>query len=235
MIHLTEDGSPTLYNEHVGEHYHSTHGAVQESRHIFIKDGFDHRLTRCEVPQVLHLFEIGFGTGLNALLTLVEAKRRGQEVLYVSVEKYPVEAATYRQLHFDVNAAEAYSLLQAMHEAPWGEATRIAEGFTLLKIRGDLLDIVFPEKLDVIYFDAFSPKAQPQLWSEEVFARLFACAKTHAVLTTYCAKGEVRRRMQRVGFRVERLPGPPGKREILRATKINGSFEADVLKAVREE
>lgn len=217
QLATTEDGSLTLYAPTFGEHYHSTHGARQESLHIFLQLGLAHRLeTWPKEKRPLRLFEVGLGTGLNALLTLTESQRRAAPIHYYSIERYPLVPEVYQALRYDgLSDAD----LRAIHAAPWGEDIPLTPAFTLHKIEGDLTQEPFPAALDLIYFDAFSPESQPELWSEEIFARLFVACAPGAVLTTYCAKGEVRRRLQRAGFLVERLPGPPGKREVLRATR----------------
>ena len=167
----------------------------------------------------LRLFEVGFGTGLNALLTYQMAEAERIPIHYYSIEKYPVAPDVYEALHYEgvTGPLDSAQALHALHTAPWGEAVQLSPFFTLEKLHGDLTECYFPEGLSVIYYDAFSPDSQPELWAEELFARLFAASLPEAVLTTYCAKGEVRRRLQRAGFLVERLPGPPGKREVLRA------------------
>ena len=163
----------------------------------------------------LRLFEVGLGTGLNALLTKVAVEQAKRPLYYYSIERYPLEEELASQLNYSgLPTAD----LRAIHEAPWGEDISLSPHFTLHKIQGDLTASSFPTGLDLIYFDAFSPESQPELWEEGIFRRLFEASSPGAVLTTYCAKGEVRRRLQRAGFLVERLPGPPGKREVLRAT-----------------
>lgn len=216
----TEDGSPTLYNATLGEHYHSVHGAVQESRHIFVEMGLRHRLGQAR-GEWLRVLEVGFGSGLNALLTLEVSQREGIRIDYTSLELYPLDQAVYSKLRFPLDWHEADSYVQALHQAPWGKAQMLegAEGFRLDKRQCRAEQFEGEGGYDLIYFDAFSPETQPELWSEELFRRLYAQAREGAVLTTYCAKGEVRRRLGRAGWLVERLPGPPGKREILRATK----------------
>lgn len=218
MIVYTEDGSPTILSSHYGEHYHSIHGARAESEHIFIRCGLLHRLGTWERTEELHLFEVGFGTGLNTLLTLREQQTSHLKLRYSTIEKYPLGEEVYNHLHFSVDLPEEDTLLQALHRAPWGEDKVLQAGFTLHKYADDLTAFAFPPDIDLIYFDAFSPDTQPDLWSEDVFARLAASCRPGAVLVTYCAKGEVRRRLARTGFRMKRLAGPPGKREILRAT-----------------
>ena len=213
----TEDGSLTLFAPTFGEHYHSTHGARQESEHIFLRLGLLHRLEESSMSdRPLRLFEAGLGTGLNALLTKVAVEQAKRPLCYYSIERYPLEEELANQLNYsELPTAD----LRAIHGASWGEDISLSPYFTLHKIQGDLTISPFPAGLDLIYFDAFSPESQPELWEEGVFRRLFEASSPGAVLTTYCAKGEVRRRLQRAGFLVERLPGPPGKREVLRATR----------------
>ncbi|WP_299321057.1 tRNA (5-methylaminomethyl-2-thiouridine)(34)-methyltransferase MnmD [uncultured Porphyromonas sp.] len=230
QLETTEDGSLTLYTPRFGEHYHSTHGAVQESAYIYLGLGLRQRLEHWAEPEAVALrcFEVGFGTGLNALLSWMEAERSHRLIHYYSIERYPIPAELYRQLHYELSTADAlstaggaedsHSTLMRLHEAAWDEDVTLSRYFVLHKISGDLNALPFPSALDLVYYDAFSPESQPELWREELFAQLRRCCRPGAILTTYCAKGEVRRRLERSGFSVERLPGPPGKREVLRAT-----------------
>ena len=214
ILTQTADGSATLYVPLLDEHYHSVKGAGTESQHIFIEMGMRHALaSKGDAKEALRIFEVGFGTGLNALLALEEAERTGILVDYTAVELYPLE--------WDEVAPLGYSdhpLFRRLHEAVWEEWVQLTPHFRLKKLKADLLALSLPEA-DVVFYDAFSPEKQPELWSEDLFCQLRKALPPGAVLTTYCAKGEVRRRLQRAGFLVERLPGPPsGKREILRAT-----------------
>lgn len=216
-LETTADGSATLYVPTLDEHYHSVKGARTESVHIFIEMGL-HRWCSQHPGQSVRIFEAGFGTGLNALLTLEEAEQNGTDIHYVSAELYPLAWEEVRPLRYTDNP-----LLQALHEAPWGKPVPITPHFTLHKMQADLSRMPFPV-CDVVFYDAFAPDKQPHLWSEELFAALRKSVSPGGILTTYCAKGEVRRRLQRAGFTVERLPGPPGgKREILRATASENS------------
>lgn len=217
-LHTTEDGSLTLYAPTFGEHYHSMHGAVQESEHIYLGLALRERMSSWrEGDAPLRLFEVGFGTGLNALLSWREAEERHIPLQYYSIEKFPLPPEIYEALHYEGlgQEREVKDQLLRLHTAPWDEAVELSPFFTLYKLRGDLTTCTFPERLSVIYYDAFSPESQPELWAEELFQRLGKVACSGAILSTYCAKGEVRRRLQRSGFLVERLPGPPGKREVL--------------------
>ena len=218
-LHTTEDGSLTLYAPTFGEHYHSMHGAVQESEHIYLGLALRERMSSWQEGDApLRLFEVGFGTGLNALLSWREAEERHIPLQYYSIEKFPITSEIYEALHYEGlgEEREVKNQLLRLHTAPWDEAVELSPFFTLYKLRGDLTTCTFPWDLSVIYYDAFSPESQPELWAEELFQRLGKASCSGAILSTYCAKGEVRRRLQRSGFLVERLPGPPGKREVLR-------------------
>lgn len=213
VITQTDDGSATLYLPELDEHYHSVKGARAESLHVYLHLGLHHALQRL-AGQPLRVFEVGLGTGLNALLTMEEAGRLRVPVRYVAAELYPLAWEEVSRLAYSDSAQ-----FRAIHEAPWGEEVALTPYFTLCKLRGDVRSMPVPAS-DVVYFDAFAPEKQPELWAEDFLCALQAALPSGAVLTTYCAKGEVRRRLQRAGFRVERLPGPPsGKREVLRAVK----------------
>lgn len=221
IVQQTADGSPTLFVPALDEHYHSVKGARTESQHVFIEQGL--RACQSSAPRVL---EVGFGTGLNALLTWDEAERTGRAVHYTTLELYPLSPADAAAL--DYGDAPRLRLL---HEAPWEEAAALSPLFTLLKRRADFTLLTLPpHSFDVVYMDAFAPEKQPGMWSADRFAMLFRALSPGGILTTYCAKGAVRRLMQQTGFTTERLPGPPGgKREILRARKAsnNGQLTMD--------
>ena len=212
---ITSDGSHTLFVPEIDECYHSSHGAIQESRHIFIESGLKH----CTKKEI-RVLEIGFGTGLNAFLTLIEAEGGSKKIRYTSLEKYPVEVEKAFQLNYsDLIAPEFKEIFEKLHTSLWNEVAQISTFFSLKKVEADFTKYDFTEKYDVIFFDAFSPEKQPEMWTVEQFEKLYKCCNFEAVLTTYCAKGDVRRAMQQAGFKVERLQGPPGKREILRGIK----------------
>ena len=212
---LTSDGSHTLFSSVIEECYHSTHGAIQESRHIFNEAGF-----KQSEKLELNVLEIGFGTGLNAFLTLLEAEISSRKVCYNSLELYPVAVETALQLNYPEKlAVDKRPFFELMHECPWNLRTIISPYFSLLKVKADYTNYEFAEKYDLVYFDAFSPDKQPEMWTEERFKILYDHCNPEAILTTYCSKGVVRRAMQAAGFTVERLEGPPGKRQILRAVK----------------
>lgn len=214
-IEITADGSATIYVPHLDEHYHSVKGALTESLHIFRDCAFMHA-SPTDAP--LRVLEIGFGTGLNAVVTAMAASEK-RKVHYISLELYPVSPEMISRLNYGDLVDN--DLLLLLHNAKWDEPQEITPNFTLEKLQCDFTKCELPQNIDVVYFDAFAPEKQPEMWSEELFARIFEAMSPNGILTTYCAKGEIRRRLQRVGFVVERLQGPPGgKREILRATKL---------------
>ncbi|MCC8358423.1 tRNA (5-methylaminomethyl-2-thiouridine)(34)-methyltransferase MnmD [Salinimicrobium sediminilitoris] len=217
----TGDGSATIFIPEWNEHYHSKHGALQEALHVFIKTGFYHFLEKNK-PTQLSILEIGFGTGLNALLTFFEAERNEVKVNYTGVEAYPVSAEELSALDYAevVSENNASEVFQKLHGTDWEKWNDISPLFSLQKEKKFFSEISESEEFDLIFFDAFGPRVQPELWSEEVFRNMYRTLKENGVLVTYSAKGDVRRAMQAAGFVVERLPGPPGKREMLRATKV---------------
>ncbi len=215
-IEVTEDGSHTLYLPEMGEHYHSTHGAVQESQHVYIQRG----LENCGKKQV-YILEIGFGTGLNALLSYRFAKTNNLNIFYHTVELFPLEEQLTYQFNYVENTDEE-DFFRRLHQCAWDKEVKLTTQFTIFKNKTDitLKDRLHSfKKFDLVYFDAFGPDKQPEMWDEKIFQQIYNLCNEGAILVTYCAKGEVRRRLQRVGFLVERLPGPPGKREILRGKK----------------
>ena len=213
---LTEDGSHTLYVKEIDESYHSTHGAVQESTHIFINMGLKAFLSENEV----RVLEIGFGTGLNAYLTLLEAEKIKKPIHYTTLELFPLSVDEALLLNYPEILREDRKLFEKIHRSSWGEDVDVASFFTLHKIKADFTKYEIQGLYDVIYFDAFSPEKQPEMWAEDGFRKIYEHSVNGAVMTTYCAKGVVRRAMQSAGFVVERLPGPPGKREILRGRRV---------------
>jgi tRNA U34 5-methylaminomethyl-2-thiouridine-forming methyltransferase MnmC len=212
---LTADGSHSIYNTALDEHYHSTHGALQESRHVFIEAGLrPFALTH----QSLRILEIGFGTGLNCLLSLMEAGAPGPRIEYTTLEPFPLSHDMIATLNYAgiLEAPGAEPAFAMMHSFEAGRL-ELSERFALIRSRNALHDFQPEGKYNLIYFDAFAPDVQPELWTREAFHKLFACLDPGGVLVTYCAKGEVKRAMKEAGFLIERLPGPPGKREMTRA------------------
>lgn len=221
-IITTGDGSTTIHLPEWNEQYHSRHGAIQEAQHVFIEMGLKKLLER-DFKQI-SILEIGFGTALNALVTWKYLNELSYKVNYTGVEAYPVGPEEAEKLNFaealkEKGAPEVY---RKLHKAPWEEQVSLTSSFTLLKQKKYFREIVDVEEHDLIYFDAFGARVQPELWTVEIFQKMFTALKQEGILVTYAAKGSVRRAMQEVGFRVEKLPGPPGKREMLRAVKPVG-------------
>ncbi len=212
----TLDGSSTIFLPELDECYHSKFGAVQEANHVFIKNGFT--LFK-ESP--IAILEIGFGTGLNAFITFLEATKNSLVVDYSGVEAYPIAEAEALTLNYvEVLEADEYkSTFKLMHESNWNEKLRISDQFSLTKRQQFFNEIDDLEKFDLIYFDAFGYQIQPELWSTEIFKKMYDALKPNGILVTYAARGVVKRSMIEVGFRVEKLEGPPGKREMFRAIK----------------
>jgi len=218
-IRMTEDGSNTIFNPDTGEHYHSIHGAIQESKHVFIEAGFNHLNADDSIIKIL---EVGFGTGLNCLLSLSAMVPLNRGIEYSAIEPFPLSRATVHELNycrFD-GLAEFAEEFQKMHRFVEG-TVQLNSGFQLTKVNHRLQDIILnPDFYHLVYFDAFSADAQPELWQPEIFIKIRASMVSGGILVTYAAKGSVRRALQQAGFSTERLPGPPGKREMLRATAI---------------
>lgn len=217
-LEQTADGSFTLYVPEMDEHYHSVKGALTESQHIFIDMGLKHSPVMNP-----HILEIGLGTGLNCFLTLLSAEETRRKIHYTGIERYPLNLKIISQLDYPILIGRGHETeYMAIHEAAWGADVSLTPWFTLHKIEGDFTCQLFEKGYDIIYFDAFAPEKQPEMWEQSLFDKLYQALNDGGILTTYCAKGVVRRMLQAAGFKVERLPGPPGgKREILRATKIS--------------
>lgn len=214
---ITEDGSHTIYLPEMNEHYHSVYGAIQESRHIYIEQGLL-QLGKNEIS----ILEVGFGTGLNAFLTYGYSKSQGFRINYTTIEKYPLSEEEYRQLNYpDEVFPEHASVFNRLHQSDWNNWNELDLNFRILKLHADLLTTEFDreQKFDLIYYDAFAPGKQPEMWDQQLLARLVAGLKADGLFLTYCAKGVVRRSLAEAGLTMERIPGPPGKKEILRGKK----------------
>lgn len=217
---ITKDGSHTISVPDMNVTYHSVHGAIQESEHVFIKAGildsgiFDYT----GVHQVL---EIGFGTGLNALLTLIEADKHKNRIYYTAIEPFPLDEAIIKQLNYceQLNLPHYQRLFEKMHQCDWEEMYEITEHFRLTKHKTSLQEFSIVKSFSIIYYDAFAPNAQPELWTEKIFEKLYSLLLPEGILVTYCSKGAVQRAMKAAGFTIEKIPGPPGKREMIRAVK----------------
>ena len=211
----TSDGSDTLYVPELNEHYHSTFGALRESNHVFIEYGY--KSTSCNPVRIL---EVGFGTGLNTFLTLLESLNDKRMVFYVGVEKYPLPSSIYKKLNyrtlFPVNKGSYFDII---HEGNWGITCRITDNFSLLKLKKDFINMGTRLAFDIIYFDAFAPEKQPEMWSYDVLSLVSSITKPGGIFVTYSAKGQMRRDLKQLGFKVENPEGPPGKKHITRAAK----------------
>ena len=216
-IITTEDGSVTIYLPEMQETYHSKFGAIQEAYHVFIKNGLDLFKDR-----PISVLEIGFGTGLNAFITFLEAAGREQRIHYTTVEAYPVSAEEAAQLNYvnQLNAPQFAEVFAQMHHSAWGVDVKLSDGFTLNKRQQRFEEVTDINKYDLIYFDAFGYPSQPDLWSEAIFNAMYAALKTNGILVTYACRTVIKKAMQQAGFTTQKLAGPPGKREMLRACKI---------------
>lgn len=214
---ITKDGSHTIAIPEKGVTYHSVHGAVQESMHVFIEAGLGAVLTSSN-KQELNVFEMGFGTGLNAFLTALVAQEQQVSIFYTSVEAFPLSAKETSLLNY-AQVLGAEDLFHRLHQCNWNEEVVLNEFFTMEKIQTELAAFSPSRPYDLVYYDAFAPSAQPELWTKEVFEQLYGMMNADGVLVTYCSKGDVRRALIAAGFTVEKIPGPPGKREIVRAWK----------------
>jgi tRNA U34 5-methylaminomethyl-2-thiouridine-forming methyltransferase MnmC len=212
----TQDGSTTIQIKDWEECYHSKHGAIQEAQHVFIKNG----LSLFQNKEV-SILEIGFGTGLNAFITFLEAKKMNQKIDYVGVEAYPVSSEELALMNYveELNATAFKAVFEKMHQSNWEEKVCFNDSFCLTKRKQFFADITDKDKFDLIYFDAFGYRVQPELWSTAIFKKMYDALKENGVLVTYAARGVVKRSMIEVGFTVEKLAGPPGKREMFRALK----------------
>jgi len=212
---ITNDGSHSIFNPEINECYHSKHGAIVEAEHVFIRNGFS-----VVNKQNINILEIGFGTGLNALLTSQKAVKKKVTVNYQTMELYPVSEDNYSKLNFtDLIGIEQDELLK-LHTTKWEKKCKINEFFSLTKFNTDLENYTSDTKFDIIYFDAFSPEKQPELWTNTIFMKMHNYLKEGGFLVTYCAKGIVKRTMKSVGFEIIVLDGPPGKRQMTRANKL---------------
>jgi len=214
-IITTNDGSTTIHLPEWNESYHSKHGAIQEAYHVFIKNGFSLFERRS-----ISILEIGFGTGLNCFITYLEAKKNNQTINYVGVEGYPIPMEEALQMNYanEIDATEI-AVFKQMHQDTWEHKNTVSQDFTLTKRQQFFQDIQDDNAFDLIYFDAFGFRVQPELWSEDIFAKMFTSLKSNGVLVTYACRTSIKKAMLSAGFSVEKLPGAPGKREMLRATK----------------
>ncbi|HTF19015.1 MAG TPA: tRNA (5-methylaminomethyl-2-thiouridine)(34)-methyltransferase MnmD [Chryseolinea sp.] len=210
----TGDGSHSLFLPEMDETYHSRHGAIQESQHVFIQHGLRYWLGKTRTRS-LAIFEVGFGTGLNAWLTNQVARQERLHIRYFSIEAYPIQRDVWTQLNY----APLDDSFRMLHEVPWNTMTKIDEHFSIHKIHGKLETQPMPAPVDLIYFDAFAPNKQPELWSFPVLEKVCSALLASGVFVTYCAKGQLKRDLRALGLHTETLPGPPGKKEMVRAVR----------------
>jgi tRNA U34 5-methylaminomethyl-2-thiouridine-forming methyltransferase MnmC len=216
-IIITQDGSTSIYIPELDETYHSKFGAIQEAKHVFIKNGLD----LFEEDSEISILEIGFGTGLNALITMLEAEKRNMKINYVGVEAYPIALEEISQLNYveQLESLEKQADFEKMHTSTWEEEIEINSNFKLTKRKLSFADITDENTFDLIYFDAFGFTVQPELWNEVIFEIMYKSLKNRGILTTYACRTSIKNAMQQVGFQTLKLPGAPGKREMLRALK----------------
>lgn len=215
-LKTTSDGSHTIFDSSINETYHSVHGAIQEAKHIFIEAGLKHKQQLSEIS----ILEVGFGTGLNTILTLIEKQKT--RLFYTTIEKFPLNISIIKQLNYSTQlnlTATQKKIFLELHTSTFQNIHSITPTFKFLKINVALENYQPSTKFDIVYFDAFSPEKQPELWQQYIFEKIYNSMNTNGILVTYCAKGIVKRALIASGFSVEKLPGPPGKREIIRATK----------------
>lgn len=210
----TKDGSHTLYVPSLNEHYHSVNGAIQESMHVFIKAGL-HEVNK----NPLTIFEVGFGTGLNAYLTYLDLKKKNIKVGYYSIELNPLTLEIINKLNYANILSDEPDIFLELHNCSWDMQNKISDSFMLHKIHGNLIELSIETTFDLIYLDAFGPDVQPELWSETILKKLIYMLNPRGILTTYSAKGKIKRLFKNLGQKVETIPGPPGKREMTRVTK----------------
>ena len=211
---VTNDGSSSIFIPEMNEHYHSSHGAIQEAEHVFIREGIE-----AISKEKITIFELGFGTGLNALLTAQFAERNERKVTYHSIEAFPVDLFLVEQLNYPHLLGDTSGIFKAIHSADWNTLVTIHEHFALQKIKARIEDFDIESGIDIIYFDAFGPRAQAELWDISILKKMYDVLNEGGVLVTYCAQGQFKRDLKSLGFVVESLPGPPGKREMTRALK----------------
>ena len=215
MVKLTNDGSDTLYSNRFKEHYHSTQGAVQESKHVYINAGFNF-IEKDEIA----IFELGFGTGLNAILTYIEAEKNRKKVNYITIERHPVEKTVIEKLNYtNFLNTKHQDIFNLLHKVEWERSHYIDENFIFRKINNNFADYNFDDKIDLCYFDAFSYNSQPELWTKEIFCKIYNSINPQGVLTTYASKGIIKQNLKDAGFTIKRLKGASGKWHMLRAVK----------------
>lgn len=218
-IFETHDGSHSIFSDEFGVSYHSKYGAIRETQHVFIDAAL--RFKAVLKPDI-RILEMGFGTGLNAIMTYLEARKRNLSIYYQAVEAYPISLAQVEHLNFNSTLnmpKECNHVFELLHHSNWNESLVVDSNFTFYKSLAKFEEVNIENCFDIIYFDAFAPNSQPTLWEAPLMQKMFNALQEEGILVTYCAKGEVKRTLRSVGFEIECLPGPPGKREMTRAIK----------------
>lgn len=217
QIIKTQDGSNTIFIPEFDETYHSRHGAIQESLHVFVSSGLKFKTELNDI----NVLEIGFGTGLNTLLTFIHSEETKKNIKYTSVEAYPLKWNLVSQLNYIdiIFNGKYFAVFEEIHKCLWESFSVLSSNFMLRKQNIKLQNVLFESEFDVIYFDAFAPRVQSELWTEHIFTSMYMALKPGGVLVTYCAKGSVKRTLKSVGFDLQSIPGPPGRREMSRAIK----------------
>ena len=220
QILVTEDGSHTLFIPELDETYHSTHGAIEESNFIFIDKGLHYYIEK-EGAQHVKILEVGFGTGLNALLSAVYAEVHGISIHYEGVEAFPLAHSVIQQLNYAllIKSAQSIELFRKINDSLWNKEYDISSDFLLKKVKSKLQEYKAQGLFDVVFFDAFSPSKQPEMWELSILQKIWDLLNPNGVLVTYCSRGQLKRDLKSVGFTVDRLPGPPAKRHMIRAIK----------------
>lgn len=225
FILTTQDGSHTLFSEQFNEVYHSRKGAIEESKHVFLKQGFDFALKSLSFGEgfSMRLFEVGFGTGLNALLTMLEAEKQNVAIHYETIEPFPLPIETIKDLNYtqQLGYELCYGPYHSLHLCRWNEWHEITKYFSFKKNNESLITFLpQPETYNLIYFDAFAPEYQPEMWTKEILKKMFEALMPEGILVTYCSKVSVQRTLKEVGFSIEKMQGPHGRREMLLAKKV---------------
>lgn len=218
-IIISDDGSHTLHSGRYDTSYHSTHGAIQESQHVFIESGLQYWLSLNPQVEHLRIFEMGFGTGLNALLCYMLANTLQVTIEYISVEKYPIQPDIYESLNYSKILKVPNKILLQMHQSPWGKFEQYSDHFSMCKLDSGIEQMSLTDKVDIVFYDAFGPRTQPELWELPVMSIVNNIMNKDGVFVTYCAQGAFRRTLLELNMAVSKIPGPPGKREMIRAIR----------------
>lgn len=218
---ITEDGSHTIYIPELDETYHSTHGAITESNHVFIENGLHYLCERTESKNI-KLFELGFGTGLNTLLSAIYAEEHHIHLQYESIEAFPLNSLETQQLNYPelINNPISKEVFTVIHESAWNQWIDVSTNFQLKKVKNTITKYTAQESFDVCFFDAFAPSKQPEMWEAPILQKVSDLLVPNGIFVTYCARGQLKRDLKSIGFEVDSLPGPPGKFEMVRAIKI---------------